>query len=199
MAWIIVGLGNPGDEYEHTRHNAGRMAVEDCARAHALSEWEFDKNMRALVAKGLIQGTAVVCVLPETFMNKSGSAVGHVVKSLKAAERCVVLYDDLDMPLGNVKMSFNRGSGGHKGVESIARALKTKAFWRIRIGISPATASGKLKKPKGEEEVLEFILKTFKPSELAILKKVYAKTTEALAAVVTDGPMHAMQALNTAK
>ncbi len=169
----------------------------DFARVHKLSEWKHDKFANALVAKGLVEGKAVVCVLPETFMNKSGNAVAHFVKTLKAAERCIVLYDDLDMALGSAKMSFNRGSGGHKGIESIARVLKTKAFWRMRIGISPATASGKIRKPKGEEEVMEFILKQFKPSEIAALKLIFKRTTKALVEVVSDSPMNAMNHFNT--
>ena len=196
MTWIIVGLGNPGEEYENTRHNTGRMAVEAFAKKFSLSEWKKDARAHSLTAKGLVNGTPVVCVLPETFMNKSGTAVMTFVKTLKAAERCIILYDELDMPLGGAKMAFNRGSGGHKGVESIARALKTKAFWRMRIGISPSTASGKLRKPKGEDEVLEFILKRFKPSEIAELNAVFKRTTEALASVVTDGPLKAMNAFN---
>lgn len=198
MAWIIVGLGNPGEEYENTRHNAGRMAVEAFVKKQSLTDWKHDMKSKALISRGLVDGTAVVCVLPETFMNKSGLSVATFVKGEKAAERCIVVYDDLDMPLGSAKMSFNRGSGGHKGIESIARTLKTKAFWRVRIGISPVTASGKLRKPKGEEEVLEFILKTFKPSEITTLQGVFKKTTEALGRSVTDSPILAMNAFNTA-
>lgn len=198
MTWIIVGLGNPGEEYVSTRHNAGRMAVEAFAEKSRIADWKEDARSRSTIARGVVSGAATVCVLPDTYMNKSGSAVAAFVKSMKAAERCVVVYDDLDLPLGSAKMSFDRGSGGHKGVESIARTLKTKAFWRIRIGISPSTASGKLRKPKGEEEVLEFILKKFKPSEIAELKTVFKKSTAALEAVLADGPLKAMNAFNTA-
>ena len=198
MAWIIVGLGNPGEDYIDTRHNTGRMAVERFAKKYKLDAWKNDNNARAMIARGMVEGVAVVCVLPETYMNKSGLSVATFVKSEKAAERCVVLYDDLDIGLGGAKMSFNRGSGGHKGIESIARSLKTKAFWRIRIGITPTRPSGKMKKPKGEEEVMEFILKKFKPSEIQTLEGVFKRTNEALLSTVTEGGLKAMNAFNTA-
>ena len=111
--YTIIGLGNPGVEYEKTRHNTGKMAVD------ALES----KNVKAKY------------IHQDTFMNKSGSAVAKVVKSKKAAEKLIVIYDDLDLPLGTMKISFNRGSGGHKGLESVVRAVKTKEFIRIRIGI----------------------------------------------------------------
>jgi peptidyl-tRNA hydrolase, PTH1 family len=196
MAWIIVGLGNPGAEYIHTRHNAGRMAVEHFVEKMNLGEWKHDKAHKAQIARGALKGALAVYVLPDTFMNKSGSAVAHFVKSHKMAEKCIVLYDDLDLPFGTVKMSFNRGSGGHKGVESIARALKTKAFWRIRIGVSPTTASGKLKKPQGEKEVLDFILGKFKPTETREWSHVFARITVALEMLLTHSPMDAMGVTN---
>src|SRR3989338_7672926 len=164
MAWIFVGLGNPGYEYEGTRHNSGRMAVEHFAKTAKFSEWKEDKKSKSLVSRGLVvppphkasasQGkTLVALVLPNTFMNKSGFAVSKFVKTVKSAERLAVVYDDLDLPLGTIKISFNRGSGGHKGIESIMRAVKTKKFTRVRIGVSPVTTYEKVKKPHGEKEI----------------------------------------------
>lgn len=192
MNYVIVGLGNPGGEYDSTRHNAGRMAVESFAKAQGVEQWREDKKAIAQVAK-IDKGTLVV---PDTFMNKSGSAVAKYVKSVKAAGKLVVIYDDMDLPLGSMKISFDRGSGGHKGVESIARAVKTKAFVRIRLGVSPTTPSGKLKKPSGEKEVLAFILAKFKPAELDILKKVFKQVTEALTIIVDEGHVRAMNVCN---
>ena len=141
--------------------------------------------------------TAVVLVAPDTFMNKSGAAIMKFVKSQKAAERMVVIYDDLDLPLGGLKLSFNRGSGGHKGVESIMKTVKTKKFTRVRVGVSPETAGGKLRKPQGEKEVVNFILSKFKAHELDELKKVFKKVSAALEAVVADGPQIAMNRFNS--
>ena len=197
MSWVIVGLGNPGQEYQGTRHNAGRSALEFFAKQMQFGDWREDKKSKAHVASGMLGKTAVVLVAPDTFMNKSGSAVVRYVKSQKAAERMVIIYDDLDLPLGGLKLSFNRGSGGHRGVESIMRAVKTKKFTRVRVGVSPATSGGKLKKPQGEKEVVSFILSKFKPTELAELKKVFKKVAGALEATVADGPQIAMNHFNS--
>lgn len=196
MTWIAAGLGNPGEEYVNTRHNTGRMALEEFAKRQKFSDWREDKKARAHVTRGAVGKNLIVLVNPDTFMNKSGSAVGKFVKSVKAAEKLVVLYDDLDLPLGKIKLSYDRGSGGHKGVESIMRAVKTKRFVRIRIGVSPETASGKLKKPLGEKEVVKFILTRFKPQEQDELKKIFKRAGEALESVVAKGREIAMNEFN---
>ena len=196
MTWIIVGLGNPGEEYDGTRHNTGRMAVEQFAKDNGFETWKENNASKATVAKGTVGTAPVTLVLPDTFMNKSGSAVLKYVKSLKGAEKLVVVYDDLDLAIGKMKMSFDRGSGGHKGIESIIRGLKTKKFTRVRIGISPATAAGKLKKPQGEDEVGKFILGTFKPSEQVQLKDVFKKASQAIATTIEEGYGIAMNRFN---
>jgi len=196
MVYFIVGLGNPGEEYVHTRHNTGRIILEYFRKAGSFSDWEPNKKLRALVSGGKVQGDMVSIVLPETFMNKSGASVVLVVKNKKQAERLVVVHDDLDLPLGSFKIVFNRGSGGHRGVESIRRAIKTEGFIRIKVGISPRTPSGKTKKPKGEKAVNNFILGTFKPKELELLKKVSKKVSGALTAIVVDGKERAMNEFN---
>jgi len=197
MSWVIVGLGNPGAEYVGTRHNTGREAVESYAKKYADGDWREDKKASALTVSAHEGKESTRLVLPDTFMNKSGSAVARYVKSVKAAERLIVVYDDLDLPLGSVKLSFDRGSGGHKGLESIMRALKTKKFTRIRIGVSPTTASGKTKKPHGDEEVNRFILATFRPSEKDEMKKASKKAAEAIASIITEGREIAMNRFNS--
>lgn len=167
--YIVVGLGNPGAEYARTRHNTGRMAID------FLSE--------------KIDGIKVL--IPDTYMNKSGSAVAKVVKSKKAAEKLVVIYDDLDLPLGTMKISYNRSSGGHRGVESIIKALKTEAFVRIRIGISPK------KKLSGPTAVEKHILSEFKKSEQEILKKVFKKVASAVETIAEHGLTRAMTEFNS--
>lgn len=196
MAWLVVGLGNPGEEYVNTRHNAGRHALDRFAKDTDLSGWKTDTKKQYTVARGTCGKQLVVALQPDTYMNKSGSAVLHFVKSAKMAEKMVVVYDDMDLPLGTIKLSFDRGSGGHKGLESIMRAVKTRKFTRIRIGVSPHTPGGKLKKPQGEEEVLKFILAKFKPAEQDDLKKIYKRVSEALQMIVTEGPMPAMNEFN---
>ncbi|HTR19155.1 MAG TPA: aminoacyl-tRNA hydrolase [Candidatus Paceibacterota bacterium] len=196
MTWIIAGLGNPGEEYVSTRHNTGRMAVEFFAKASTFGEWKEDKKAKARVSRGMIGKTLAVLVAPDTFMNKSGAALAKFVKSQKAAERLIVVYDDLDLPLGTMKLSFDRGSGGHKGIESIERALKTRKFVRIRVGVSPSTASGAIRKPVGEKVVVNFILTRFKPNELEELKRIFKRVADAVEMIVTDGREIAMNKFN---
>lgn len=178
MKYVLVGLGNPGEEYEWTRHNTGRLAVS------------------AFADKSDLAGKVKV-IVPDTFMNLSGKAVKGVIKSKKEAEGLVVVRDDLDMPLGRVKMTFNRGTGGHKGVESIKRAVGTEGFIQIKIGISPATPKGKIKKISGDDKVQKLILGDFKPAEKLVLKKAFKKITEGLEILIKDGREAAMNFLNT--
>ncbi len=172
--YIVVGLGNPSAEYAKTRHNTGRMAADEIGKK--------------------VSGVKVLT--PDTFMNLSGKFVAKHVKSKKAAEKLIVIYDDLDLPLGSMRISYNRGSGGHRGLDSVIKALKTEAFIRIRIGISPATPSGKLKKPKGEKEVEKHILGDFKPKEMDMLKKVFKSAVTAVETIAEDGLEKAMTEFN---
>ena len=196
MAWVIVGLGNPGAEYEKSRHNAGRMMLQHFAKVKNFNPWHEEKKMHATVASGMIDKTVVALVLPDTFMNKSGPAVAKYVKNPKAAERMIVVYDDLDLPLGTMKLSFDRGSGGHKGLESVMNYVHTQKFTRIRLGVSPSTAAGSIRKPDGKKAVNDFILNKFSAAQADQLKRVFKKASEALEAIVKDGPMMAMNQFN---
>lgn len=158
---IVVGLGNPGEQYQATRHNTGRMAAD------FLSE--------------KISGIKVL--IPDTFMNKTGSFVSKYVKKT-AIKKLIVIYDDLDLPLGAMKISYNRGSGGHRGLESIVKALKTREFIRIRIGIG--------KKP----DVEKHILGKFSKPEMEKLKKIFKKAVEAVEVIKDHGLERAMTEFN---
>ena len=191
MTWMIVGLGNPGEEYDGTRHNTGRAVLEMLAKRDKIA-WREDSKAHALVGKT----PAATLILPNTYMNKSGSSLRKYVKSIKAAHQALVVYDDLDLPLGKIKISFDRSSGGHNGLKSIERALKTREFWRIRIGIACSDASGKLKKPSGEDVVIKFILGKFTPTQREELKKVYKTVLQAIDIVLAEGPERAMNIFN---
>lgn len=195
MAYIFVGLGNPGEEYVGTRHNTGRILLTMFGKALE-AEWKNDKKLNAEVAKVKVGKTPVTLVLPNTFMNNSGKSVKPLVTSIKGAEKLMVIYDDLDMPFGANKISFNKSSGGHRGLESIIKALKTEKFARVRVGISPTTPSGKIKKPKGEEAVTKVIMGKFKPEEMTTLKKLSKKLDESLETFVSDGLEKAMTGFN---
>jgi PTH1 family peptidyl-tRNA hydrolase len=173
---LVVGLGNPGEEYVNTRHNAGRILVNILEK-----KWE---------------GSKVKFLTPDTFMNNSGKAVAMFVKTKKDLENLIVIYDDIDLPIGKIKISYNRSAGGHNGVASIIKSVKSEEFVRIRIGISPATPSGKIRKPKGEKDVLKFLLGEFKKSELDTVKKLSKKVAEAVETIFSESREKAMSLYN---
>ena len=196
MKYIIAGLGNPGAEYTNSRHNVGWQVVEAFADVHADDAFSPSKKVKGESAKGKIGKHAVELVLPHTFMNKSGTAIAPLLSNAKAAERLVVVYDDIDLPLGTMRLAFGRGSGGHKGVESVVRSLKTKNFVRLRVGIAPSTPAGKIKKPKGEKAVVDFVLGGFTKKEQEALKGVKKTAVAALTAFVEKGRVAAMNEFN---
>ncbi|HAT68116.1 MAG: aminoacyl-tRNA hydrolase [Candidatus Yonathbacteria bacterium RIFOXYC2_FULL_47_9] len=187
MQYVIVGLGNPGEEYANTRHNVGRMVLEQFRKKNDFPSWEADKSVKALVSKGAFGKDKIILLEPDNFMNVSGKSVAPFIKNAKEAERTIVVYDDVDLPLGTMKISFNRSSGGHKGVESIIKALKTREFARLRMGICPMTPGGKPKKPKGEDAILEFIVGPFKKAEQEVMSKAVKQGADALALILTEG------------
>ena len=197
--FIIVGLGNPGSVYEKTRHNAGRIMLDIFRKANNFPDWTGSKRQHSLVSEGKVEKQKVLLIEPETFMNKSGDAVRQI-KDLrlkikdkkKEIENLVIIHDDLDIPFGKYKLSFNKSSGGHKGVESIIRAVKTQAFIRVRVGISRATPKGAVKKPKGEVAVEKHILGKFSPAELATVVKLGRRVSDALSCLITEGREKAM-------
>lgn len=193
--YIICGLGNPGEEYKNTRHNTGRIILEWIAKKQGIESWKKDNVLLSSVAKGKIGDESVTLILPETFMNKSGNALKTLITSEKKAESLIVIHDDLDIPLGSVKIVFNRGAGGHRGVESIIRSIKTEKFIRIRVGISPTTASGKLRKPTGEK-VDGFIVGEFKKSEMEEIKKIAKKVNDAVEKILASDVFSAMTEFN---
>jgi PTH1 family peptidyl-tRNA hydrolase len=153
---IVVGLGNPGRKYEKTRHNIGARVVEALAKR---------KQSNVVFAK------------TKTFMNSSGQAVKELLRFYKTKpQNLYVIHDDIDLPLGKIKIARNRGAAGHKGVESIVKELKTKDFNRIRIGICPKTG-----KPKTLEK---FVLKNFTKEEEKIIKKITKETLQAIQEVI---------------
>ena len=197
LMYVIVGLGNPGKEYEATRHNAGRALAARFAESQDFSEFRNDKKANAEAAEGVVSRVKTVVLLPDTFMNKSGSAVSRYVKSVKAAKQLVVVHDDIDLPFGVVRVAFGRGDGGHNGVKSISRALKTRDFIRVRVGISPRSAKGVTKKPLGEEKVLKFILGKFTKGELQQLAgPLERRVSEILEVIVQFGHETAMNRFN---
>lgn len=197
MKYYIVGLGNPGAEYEKTPHNVGRSIVTSFFESiEKNASWKQDKKANAQTAKIEVGANTVFAILPDTFMNNSGKSVKEFVVGEKNIARTVVVHDDLDLPLGTMKLSFNRGSGGHNGVKSISKALKSEAYFRLRIGVSPTTPSGKIKKPHGEKEVIDYILKPFRNKD-AEVKKITTRAIKALTIVVAEPHEKALTLVNS--
>ena len=186
MNFIFVGLGNKGEEYEKTRHNTGRIILDFIKDQNDFSDWKIDKKLNALVSSGKISSKKVIFLCPETFMNNSGQSLKPLKISQKDASKVCVIYDDLDLPFGKAKISFNKSSGGHKGLESIIKILRTEKFPRFRIGISGQNKNG-LKKPVGEEKVHKHIMGDFKDDEIKELKKISKIIGEAMSLMIKEG------------
>ncbi len=190
----IVGLGNKGEKYVHTRHNVGRRVLSSWVEKQHGS-FVLSAKYQGLIWKGVVGKCEVLALLPETYMNESGGSVKKSVTSKKKAEELVVLYDDIDLPLGTIRISFNRGSGGHNGIKSIVDALKTEAFIRIRIGVSPVSR-GVTRKPATGEGVLTWVMGEFTKKEVLALEAVSERVGEALAHIITHGRESAMNVFN---
>ncbi|MEK7133236.1 MAG: aminoacyl-tRNA hydrolase [Patescibacteria group bacterium] len=192
----IVGLGNPGREYEKTRHNTGRILATLFAEHLKLKDFERDEKLNAQKTEGKIGREKFAIILPDTFMNKSGNSLKSLINSKVKAKNLIVIHDDLGLPFGKIKISFGRNSGGHRGVESIIRAVKTKDFLRLRIGISPLAPSGKLKKPQGEQKIEKLILSNFTPEENKKINALTEKVSQALATTIIKNYQTASSQLN---
>lgn len=158
---IVVGLGNPGKKYERTRHNAGFMVLEKIVDK---KNWREDKKIPGWKCSEKISGRDIEYIKPSTFMNESGTAVAYVKKHHPNAE-LVVVHDDKDIPLGEIRMQKNRGPAGHNGIKSIIERLGTKNFWRVRVGIAPAKTTPKNK------DAATFVLDQFNKRESALLQQ----------------------------
>lgn len=196
MQWIIVGLGNPGSAYAKTRHNVGRMVLEQFRLSHSFEDWEYKKAYDALVSRGEGVDGPILLLEPETFMNASGKSVVTLIKSPEQAARLIVIHDDIDLPIGEWKISYDRGSGGHNGIKSLMETIKTNAFIRVRVGIAPVGVDGKMVKPKGEEAVSSFVLGKFSPDERVVLENLFPKIVSGLETILHDGVGEAMQKWN---
>lgn len=192
--YLIIGLGNPGEEYEQTYHNAGRMAVETWRKNAGFRDFLFEKKLESLVSEKKIGKHLVVAALPETFMNKSGRAVAELSKKYRSKpDTIIVVHDDADIQLGKIKIVRGKRSAGHKGVESVMRALKTRGFIRIRIGTT------KLVTKKGtwrERDLMETVVKNIPTPQKPLLKKALLQASEAITMTIREDLGKAMSIYN---
>lgn len=192
--WYIVGLGNPGAEYEQTRHNVGWLALDAVLQTMGLPAPIASRQYSGSVSEGVWQGHEIVCLYPDTFMNHSGSAVAKLIPKGSEA-RLIVLYDDVDIPLGDVKLSFGRGDGGHNGVKSIIAELDTRDFIRVRIGVAHKGFFGQVKRPSGDR-LSQYVMGNFTKRELRTVADVSEHVGLILADIMHDGIEKAMNEWN---
>ncbi len=187
---LIVGLGNPGRIYAHNRHNIGFMCLNYFAKTPGI---RFDKKQgRARIGTGEVAGSEVVVARPQTYMNLSGQSVNQLVKKFNInLDDLLVIHDDLDLPLGKLRIRHGGGSAGHKGVDSIITHLGSQDFSRIRIGIGRPD-----KTPLTEDDIIAYVLSDFTPDEKQIIAQVIPRVSEAILCLLTEGLTVAMNKYN---
>lgn len=180
--YLIVGLGNPGVRYARNRHNVGFHCLRRLAAAHGLTFSRRQK--RARVAKETIGGRRVVLALPQTFMNESGRAVAPLVQFYQVGlGRLLVVYDDLDLPLGTIRLRPEGGSGGHKGMRSIIQHLGSHDFPRLRVGIG---------RPPGQMDPADYVLQDFSTAEGSVIEEALERAVAAIETWLAEGIEEAM-------
>jgi len=190
---LIVGLGNPGREYAHSRHNVGFWCLNRLARRHGIA---FSSRGRlAAVGEGELAGQPVILAKPRTFVNLSGRAVSHLLQRYRLSpQQLLVVYDDLDLPLGRVRLRPSGSHGGHRGMRSIIEAIGSQDFPRIRIGIGRPEVAGE---PTWESEaVVDYVLGPMTADERHILDEAAATAGEAILCLLAEGVETAMNRYN---
>ncbi|OGO37091.1 MAG: aminoacyl-tRNA hydrolase [Chloroflexi bacterium RBG_16_57_8] len=190
---LIVGLGNPGQTYANDRHNVGFMCINHFAKANRIP---LDmKKGNARIGMGEVDGIPLVLARPQTYMNASGEAVRALLKKLKVnTEDLIVIHDDLDLPLGRIRVRKGGSSGGHNGIQSIIRETGSADFIRVRIGIGrPARAEDAMRRGK---DVIDYVLTDFTPEERRTIDEALPKATEALHCLISEGLVAAMNRHN---
>jgi len=184
---LIVGLGNPGIEYQFTLHNFGFLAIDRIAEAYGARI--TNHRCRATTGKAVVAGQEALLAKPETYMNLSGLSVRDLVSEYEVdpAKDLIVIYDDLDLPFGSLRLRTKGSAGGHHGMESIIGALGTQEFIRIRLGISPEREIG---------DGAKYVLSPFKKSQYPVVDEVLDAAAGAVDVVLAEGPNAAMNKFN---
>jgi PTH1 family peptidyl-tRNA hydrolase len=184
--FLIIGIGNPGREYRNNRHNAGFMVVDRLAEQLGVTFSRVES--KALVTKGEYEGRRIVLAKPQTYMNLSGQAARSLVNFYKIPlEHFLVAYDDVDLPIGTIRLRPGGGSAGQKGMASIIERLGTQEFPRLRVGIG---------RPPGRREAADYVLEDFSQAEKTILEDALERATQAIQLFITDGLESAMNQFN---
>ena len=188
--WIVVGLGNPGDNYARTRHNAGFRAVD---RLAAMLNVKIDRaKFRGLTAQAVWQGQKLLLVKPQTFMNESGLSVMDAARFYKLPpERVIVLFDDISLPVGRLRVRADGSAGGHNGIKSIIGGLNSQSFPRVKIGVG--------QKPHPDYDLADWVLSNFTKDEDAHIERAVGAAAEAALTVIAQGVPDAAAKFNGAQ
>jgi PTH1 family peptidyl-tRNA hydrolase len=188
---LIVGLGNPGKEYFASRHNVGFLCLNYLARLYKIS---FDKKQsRARVGQGLIAENEVLLAKPQTYMNASGQAVALLLQRYKLGpEDLIIIHDDIDLPLGKIRIRQGSSSGGHKGAQSIIDILGSRDFIRIRVGVGRPDVGDEI----DEARVIDYVLSDFSKDETGVIDEAIHRVSEAVVCLLTKGLVAAMNEFN---
>jgi len=189
---LIVGLGNPGRTYANNRHNVGFMCLNHFAKTQGI---RFDKKQgQARIGSGKVAGSEVILARPQTYMNTSGQSVSRLLKRFNIdLNDLLVIHDDLDLPLGKIRIRQGGSSGGHKGIDSIISYLESQDFPRLKIGIGrPATSFAEI----SETDIIAYVLSDFTPEEKQVVIQVVPRVSEAIFCLLTEGLTVAMNKYN---
>jgi len=191
---LIVGLGNPGFLYTRNRHNIGFMCVSHLAKSQ---EIKFDRKQgHARTGIGTIAGRRVVLARPQTYMNASGESVGALAMRLNVVPSgIIVIHDDLDLPVGKIRLRIGGGSGGHKGIESIIARLGSSDFYRVRIGIGRPDIDADSHIDK-EQAVISYVLSDFSHEEKKVIEELLPVVSNAITCLIAEGLVAAMNKYN---
>lgn len=186
MDWLIIGLGNPGEQYHWTRHNYGFLALDYLQDFWCFPEFQYNKYHRADFSQSIIRNQIVGLLKPQTFMNRSGESLEKLKVQLPP-EKIIVIYDDIDLPIGNLRIRSKGSAGTHNGMKSIIKHLKEQNFPRIRCGIKPDHAMGNM---------ANFVLSPFNRKEKDIIKDLLVEIANALDLIMNDNLQEASQKYN---
>ncbi len=187
---LIVGLGNPGRAYANNRHNIGFIGLNHFAKTQGI---RFDKKQgKARIGTGEVAGSEVILAKPQTYMNRSGQSASRLAGKFNISlDDLLVIHDDLDLPLGKIRIRQGGGSGGHKGVESIISCLESQNFLRFRVGIGrPVTSE------LSEADIITYVLSDFPPDEKQVIAQVIPRVSEAIRCLLTEGLVAVMNKYN---
>ena len=183
---VVVGLGNPGSKYAETRHNIGFWSIERIAAEHSIDV--SARNKATVVGEGVIAERRVVLVRPKTFVNRSGEAAKYLLARYRiSSDKLLIIYDDINLPLGKLRLRARGSAGGHNGIRSIIETLGSEEFPRLRIGIG--------RPPAGQDQI-SYVIGAMSPEERQVADEMLEMVTQAVSAILTDGIDAAMSRFN---